>query len=220
MTERAPSDIYLGMKDTINSLITEENQDVMVPACPEWSLRDLIGHLVGSLEDIHNDNLEGFASPGWTNAQVQRYADHDLAGVKRAWDELIVQMGEGFAAAAEAVLPDIAVHEQDVRGALGNTDGRDSPGLRAAEAFLMQHVCNSFRAKDVPPLRITYDDASYVIGGDEPQGELRTSCFEMSRVATGRRSATQIRSLDWSVDPAPWLEHISLFPPRETDLIE
>ncbi|MGH9185422.1 MAG: hypothetical protein ACRD0U_06370, partial [Acidimicrobiales bacterium] len=41
--------------------------------------------------------------------------------------------------------------------------------------------------------------------GIEPVGTLEAPAFELFRALTGRRSAAQIRSLGWTVDPDPYL---------------
>jgi hypothetical protein len=56
----------------------------------------------------------------------------------------------------------------------------------------------------------------------EPIGAVVTETFELFRAITGRRSAGQIRSLDWSLDPTPFLPLFGYGPfiVRNTDLQE
>lgn len=211
---------YFVFKDTVTSLITEENQFTIIPACPDWTLRDILGHFVGEFEDLRDGNTAELGQSQWTAAQVARHASSDLAAVKQTWDELIAAAGERAREYGAFVLPDIVTHEFDVRGALGNTDNRDTPALIAAAQFFCPIVGRGFAAANVPALRLNFGDKSLVLGEGEPAGELRISPFETNRVVTGRRSLAQIRALDWSTDPSPWIEHISFMPPRSTDLVE
>jgi hypothetical protein len=58
--------------------------------------------------------------------------------------------------------------------------------------------------------------------GVPPLGSLTAGLFELLRALTGRRSAEQIRRLDWTVDPHAYLPLFGLppFTARDTDLVE
>lgn len=217
---QTPVEMYLAAKDDICTLITDENQNLMVPACPDWSLRDLLAHLVGSLEDFCAGDVEDVGSDRWTTGQVDRYAGLDLAGIKTAWNEVIANCGDGFDEAAETDLPDIAVHEHDIRAALGNTEQRDSEIMVRVFQVLMHYVDKKFLQSRLPALRITTPEQSTIVGEGAPQGELRTTAFDATRLITGRRSATQIRAMDWSTDPGRWVNHLPMMRARRNDLIE
>src|SRR5262245_22251718 len=57
-------------------------------------------------------------------------------------------------------------------------------------------------------------------GREEPVLGLRTTRFEAFRWRMGRRSRDQLAALDWSGDPAPVLDHLVVFGPARTDIIE
>ena len=44
--------------------------DTMVPAAPEWRVRDVVAHLSGVCADIVNGNLDGVTTDPWTAVQV------------------------------------------------------------------------------------------------------------------------------------------------------
>ena len=70
------------------------------------------------------------------------------------------------------------------------------------------------------PLRVTVEDAQYRSGPDDrAEIRLRTTRFEALRRRTGRRSA-QLAAMDWSGDPIPLLDHLYLFGPADTDIVE
>lgn len=213
-------DLYLQSKDTVTSLITEENQHTMVPACPEWTLRDILGHQAGEIEDGLSGNMDGIGEPHWTAAQVERHKHLDLDAVKAKWTEGIESAGDAAPQMTAGAINDLIHHEFDVRGALGDTGNRDGVLVNTMFPAFAGFLDGAFRANNLPALKVVAGDAEVAIGEGDPQGELNTSAFEFLRMITGRRSMSQIRAMDWSVDPAPWLDHISLMPPRETDLIE
>lgn len=213
-------DLYLQSKDTVTSLVTEENQHTMVPACPEWTLRDLLGHQAGEIEDGLNGNMDDLGAPHWTAAQVARHRHLDLDGVKAKWTAGLDAAGDAAAEMTGGAIADLVVHEFDVRGALGNTENRGGEIIAVSVPMYTGFLDGAFRANNIPALKLVTDVGETVIGEGEPAGELHTTGFELLRVATGRRSLDQIRALDWSVDPAPWLGAITLMPPRETALVE
>lgn len=216
----APLEIYRQSKEAMTSLITEENQDAIVPACPLWTMKDLLAHQVGSFHDVRTGNVDNFGTPQWTGAQVERFRDSSVEEIKRAWDEELTAAGEGLTELAANALPDTVTHEFDVRGALGNGENRDHPALPALFAFVTGILDANFRERGLPALRVVADDQVAVLGEGEAAGELHVGLWEASRAFLGRRSRAQLESLNWSVSPEPWLDHISVFPPRDTDLVE
>lgn len=213
-------ELYLQSKDTVTSLITEENQYTMIPACPEWTLRDLLGHQAGEIEDGLSGNTAELGQPQWTAAQVERHKHLDLDAVKAKWTEGLESAGDAVPEVTGGAINDLVHHEFDVRGALGDTSNRDGELVNTMFPSFVGFVGESFKANNVPALKVIAGEHEVTIGEGEPQGELRLSPFEFLRTVTGRRSLAQIRAMDWSTDPAPWLDHIALMPPRETDLVE
>ena len=89
------------------------------------------------------------------------------------------------------------------------------PMLQTLDGWLLQGL------RTPVPVRITVEDAEFRIGpsGDPVLG-LRTTRFEAFRWRMGRRSRDQLAALDWSGDPAPVLDHLVVFGPARTDIIE
>lgn len=213
-------DLYLESKDTVTTMITEDNQNTVIPACPEWTLRDLLGHQAGEIEDGLSGNTEDLGAPHWTAAQVERHKHLDLDGVKARWTQGLDAAGEHVAEMTSGAIADLVIHEFDVRGALGDAGNRSGELVQTGFQMYAGFLDGMFKANNLPALKVITDVGEAVVGDGDPQGELRTTGFEFLRMLTGRRSLNQIRAMDWSVDPAPWLQHISLMPPRDSDLVE
>ena len=85
---------------------------------------------------------------------------------------------------------------------------------------------------DVPAtLRVSTEDGEYLVGPAQHQPgcpqlsrgrelTLATSRFEAFRWRMGRRSRAQLAALAWSGDPAPVLDHLAVFGPASSDVIE
>ena len=131
---------------------------------------------------------------------------------------------------------DVASHEQDIRGALGQPGARDTEAIWQMGGWLLRGL------RTPVPLRVTVEDAEFLVGPirggraaaepspgagrkkggagkEEPLG-LTTTRFEAFRWRMGRRSRDQLAALDWSGDPAPVLDHLVVFGPARTAVVE
>jgi len=57
---------YLAIQGRVRGLLDEGHADVAIPACPAWTVRDLIAHLAGLCEDWVVHRLDDYASEAWT----------------------------------------------------------------------------------------------------------------------------------------------------------
>ena len=60
--------------------------DHVVPACPEWTVHDVVAHLAGVSTDLVEGRLDGIASDEWTGAQVERARGRSVAALLDEWD--------------------------------------------------------------------------------------------------------------------------------------
>jgi uncharacterized protein (TIGR03083 family) len=187
-----------------------------VPACPGWSVQDVVAHEIAVTEDALAGRLSGPPPDEVTAAQVARFKGRDIAGMLATW----AQTAPPFAArvAKSEVWPaviDIASHEQDIRGALGRPGARDTQAIRLAADGLIGVL-------DPPvPIRVSVEDAEFRVGpADRPELGLATCRFEAFRWRMGRRSRAQLAALDWTGDPEPVLDHLTVFGPSPLDIIE
>src|SRR5689334_6859768 len=59
-----------------------------VPACPRWTVRDLLGHLAGGTADVVSNNLAGAPGDEWTEAHVAARAGREVPELLAEWEEL------------------------------------------------------------------------------------------------------------------------------------
>ena len=221
MTDSSTAERYYRKShQVICDLITPENEHLPVPACPGWTLHDLLAHVTGVMQDFIAGNTEGAPGPDWTAAQVERFRDTRVEAIASAWRASLDHAGPVFRRMGSQLLPDIVTHEFDVRGALGNTDARQSDRLAAAVEVMTSWGDAHYKSAGIPALAIQTDRKYATLGGDVPLATVAASGFETLRFLTGRRSPAQIRALDWSADPTPWLDHMSMLGSRDDDLIE
>lgn len=187
-----------------------------VPACPGWSVRDVVAHLLAITEDALAGRLTGPPTEEQTAAQVARFRGHDIQDMLASWAVTAPQFGQLIA--AFEVWPgviDIASHEQDIRAAVGQPGARDTEVVRRCADALIEYLTPPV------PMRVAVEDAEFRVGPDEgDELGLATSRFEALRWRLGRRSRAQLAALDWSGDPAPVLDHLVIFGPAARDIIE
>jgi uncharacterized protein (TIGR03083 family) len=187
------------------------DEDRAVPACPGWTVHDLVAHMTGVPDDALNGRLDGVATDPWTAAQVERGRAMSVSDLVSRWTEQ-GPVFEGFPLPPEAVI-DLTTHEQDLRGALGRPGARDSEELLWAFALAADRATSA-----TPGLRIEAGDATY--GPADATVVLRGEPFELYRALLGRRSAAQVRGLDWDGGAPDDLGSLTRFGPAVADVIE
>jgi uncharacterized protein (TIGR03083 family) len=188
-----------------------------VPACPDWRVQDMVAHLTGVAEDLATGNMDGAPGPEWTAVQIERGRGATVPELLERWEQ--------HAPAVEALLAanprrwatplDVAMHEQDIRGAANRPGARDNPTIRALTSGILGRL-------EVPaPLVVRTEDGEVRVGPDEGEPVvLTTTRFEAFRWRFGRRSREQLAAMDWSGDPEPFLDRLYVFGPSPTAIVE
>lgn len=197
--------LYAGVQHRITELVSALDEgtaaSTKVPPCPDWSVKDLLGHLAGVCNDIVNGRLDGVATDEWTQRQVDERKDRSLAEVLDEWREFGPKAAEAvvpFGEAGVQLLADATAHEHDVRCAL------KSPGERDGEtiAVSLRWLTGQISAGGFEPAftLLTPEGDEIVVGAGEPKGVLKAGRFDAYRALTGRRSEGQVASFDWDGD--------------------
>lgn len=223
--------------------LDESALGAQVPACPAWTLRDVLAHLTGVAADVvagtffpdaaqaWNDAGLAAARDEWTAAQVQSRRDHAPAAMAAEWDRWAAALEPMLAGTVptprgspdwllSAPVADLAAHLHDVRGALRLPGDRDAPatglGLRIYARWLGGRLDQAGR----PALRLRAGGRTWVEGSGPPAAELAADTFELFRALSGRRSLDQVLALAWDGSPEPYLDLISPYPVPGSPLAE
>lgn len=231
------------MIDIARSL-TPEEQAGRVPACPDWTVKDLMAHVSSIAAAVAEGripadlNLAAF----WDGAVAVR-RETFVAGAlaerrDRSLDEIVKeweQTGPVLEAMMRAERPwpegtppfpdwvaltDAAVHHHDLRGAVGRPGDRDSLATGLSLRSYVESMRFRISAEGVPTLRIRAGKREWVIGDGEPAATVSADPFELARAASGRRSPGQVRAFDWDGDPEPFLRLFYPYGPRDDALVE
>lgn len=185
--------------------------DTPVPACPGWSVHDVLAHVVGSAADVVEGRLGGAPGQAWTAAQVELRRGRSAADLLAEWEtyapaiERMIDEG-GHRGPLHFTLEDAAIsdavsHEHDIRAALGRPGARDSDAVAFAVVFYARNRIESAANRGIS-LRVCVTDGRQ-FGDDDAAVTLRGEPFDLLRAMAGRRSKEQLRELAWAGDVEP-----------------
>ena len=83
--------VYGETRERVTRLVlslAEEELVRKVPACTEWSVRDLVAHLTGVAADWMSGAVDGYGTEAWTSVQVASRAGNSLEQILEEWDGL------------------------------------------------------------------------------------------------------------------------------------
>ena len=145
-----PSEVaveYPALRTRIVELLASLDESVAsvpTPACPDWTVRELVSHIVGVPEDVLAGRTEGIASEQWTQAQVARHTGETLAelrehllGLADDFDPLLAHLP---APINGQFLVDAVTHEHDLREAVSMPGAHDSRAVTIAAQWLLLHL--------------------------------------------------------------------------------
>jgi hypothetical protein len=188
------ADSYVRARGLFAEAVRAADPTRAVPACPGWSIHDLLAHQVHQLrgtvdgsfpfEDALTRLTASVTSEraaaaerqdAWIAQGITELRSKSIAELIEHWDHLVRHAGAG---ALQVLAPDLIVHLFDLLAALGRTDHRDDPCVTEALEFW------------APFASVNPDDA------DEK--------FEVLRAITGRRARVQAQSLPDSAALYGW----------------
>ena len=183
-----------------------------VPACPEWTVADLLGHLIAIAERVLERH--GGTPPVSTASTIPELLDR--------WDDvgedLDRRLAEAGGRSGEIMVMDAYTHELDLRAALGMPPPVEHAAWAPSFEVLVRGFSGSVAGRGLPALRLrTTGGSEWQVGTGRPTATLTAPAHELYRALAGRRSPGQLVALEWSAAPGPWLPAFSwgpFTPPR------
>jgi uncharacterized protein (TIGR03083 family) len=212
------SEAYRSVRERMVGLAQSADPTTPVPACPEWTVRDLLAHVTGVAADVVAGNLGEAGTEPWVRAQLAARADATLEEIAAEWAATGPQVDEICAALGDAIAQlifDTVSHEQDLRGSLREPGGRDG-----AVDIALGWVTATWSTQEAASgaLRVCAGPTEVTLGQGAPTATVTMSPFEALRALTGRRSLEQLRAYEWDGDPEPWLASFTWGPFRPAAL--
>ena len=224
---QSPSQAYLSGFDRVAGLVRSLDDDQLariVPACPEWTVKELVAHLTGVAADSLNANVAEMGKADWTQSQVDARKDKPLEDILAEWQgvtEVIAKaLDDLHPTLSSALIGDLVTHEHDLRNAVDNRDERDCDGVVISTGFYARYFGKRLKDAGLPTLIVDTGEHKWTAGREVPAGKVQAPLFEMLRGLTGRRTTDEVKAFDWSVDAAPYLEVFSMYPVAQHSLNE
>ena len=210
---------YKGARTRIQELaegLDDGDLEERVPACPEWTVKELVAHLCGVAADSVGGNVSNLGGAEWTASQVEARRDRSVDELFEEWTALGQQIEAGLddvhPTIASALIGDAITHEHDLRGAIGRPGARESEGVVIASSFYARNFGKRVKDAGLPTVVVHGGEHEWTAGRDEPVGTVRAPLFEMLRGLTGRRTTDEVKGFDWSIDAAPYLDIFPMYP--------
>jgi uncharacterized protein (TIGR03083 family) len=210
---------YRAARERVSQIVLEAGaDDTPVPACPGWTVRDVLAHLASIPEDVAAGKLAGPPDDDFTAAQVARWEGVPTDKMITAWAAASPDL-EALIREVKVWPPylDVLAHEHDILGALGRAERRDSEDVMNAGTCLI----GSFHP--AVPMVANLEGEAFDLGptgSDLAPVVLHSTYFETFRFRLGRRSRRQLAAMEWSGDPAPFVETLTIFGPAPLDIEE
>jgi len=204
--------------------LTEDQLRTTVPATPEWSVHDVVAHVVGIAADLNAGRFGSEDPDVWTRRQVETRRDHSVDELAGEWEREAPTFEEGLRLLGYEIgshyVGDLLHHIVDVRSALGLQRIPDDLTLVVALDFYLDSLHQTLCAAAIGSLEVRTPNESWVLGEGEVVASMAASRFEVFRCLGGRRSGAQIRQLEWSGAVDTVLPHLSRYPLPNRDLID
>ncbi len=203
--ERTPGQTaYRVSRENMTALLKEypDIADRIVPACPEWTVRDLLAHVLDGCR-------HRYRTLGRQSESLPPTEDLGIGELLDEWAwlgpqvELLLGDRRGFG--YDVLVMDVFTHELDLRRVVDLPPNADHPALPTAVGLLLGGFSASVYAHGLPALRVETEGAAWDVGWGKPAVTVRAHRLDLYRSIAGRRTHRQIAELDWSAPAEPWL---------------
>ena len=203
--------------------VDDVQTETVVPACPEWSVRNLTAHLAGVARDL----VEGRPPSGdpqvWVDQQVRDRSDRSVRELLDEWDGVGPAFEDLLRARPRAfggLLYDVVVHEHDAASALGMKSDRSSTGVKLCLDIVALTIAKDLAAHDLAAVRFTDGTTTWEVGDGEVEFSVESDAFSLMRFLGSRRSLDQMRACNFTGDLDRFLPALSHLPLPKQNLIE
>lgn len=207
MTQPDPAQAYLECVDRITEMTTDAVVRVPVHACPPWTAHDLVAHLTGLAEDWIEENLAGYASAAWTQAQIDRHRHQPIDALVTSWATSAARLVELephplMGTPARWAFGDALIHEADLRESLEDTRRPPIDAVATHLALSIQRWETQLRDAHLALTITTTDGDCYrsTATADCTPVRVVATTYEVWRAITGRRSPNAFLAMDWVGD--------------------
>ncbi len=201
-----PIDAWQETYERVVALVADLPEEALsrpVPACPDWSVADLLAHVIGLGADVLGGDEPDDHRASWTQAQVEARRGRGRHELLAEWHQVSGPLREWMREHGSRPLNDVVIHEQDLRGAVQQPGGRDGAGVAIVRDRRVEKL--AVAVAGLPAIELRGESWSWASGADA--GVLvEASDFDLFRALTTRRTAEQLRSWTTRGDVTAYLD--------------
>lgn len=211
-----PSAAWREAMERVSAVVLDCDDGVLVerrvPACPGWTVRELLAHMVGLGADVLAGREPDDHDAAWTQGHVDARRDASVREIVAEWHGIADALERYVGDVSARPLVDLAIHEHDLRGAV------DRPGAHEADSLVIvrDRMLERFehRVHDLPSIALvapTWSWASHGRGVRDTDVRMRAASFDLDRALVSRRTADELRDyvvrghVDDHLDAFAWL---------------
>jgi uncharacterized protein (TIGR03083 family) len=184
---------------------TPEDLARTVPACPDWTVQDLAAHLVGTPAELAAGRFpSGGDFTSWLQDIVDARRGSDVASLVDEWRTLEAAIEPMLQGPGGLMFGDVAVHEHDLRGALGRPD-HDAIEVEALVTFALGSFATPARDASLGAIVVESDQGTWRSHDADAGWTLHVEPWEAVRAVYSRRTADELRALPADGDAEPYL---------------
>lgn len=209
LTSIAPS--YHRARARFGDLATSLRDDELaktVPACPEWSVFDVVRHCVGMPLALGAGRFPTGDIDGWIQEIVNSHRGASVSELLASWDEPFPALDEMLDHGGYLLFIDLVTHEHDVRHAVGKPGGRDDPEVAECIPLMLRDLGSIAQHRGLGAIEVRVGDRSWTSHAVKPEWSIVVTAFEAIRVLESRRTAAEIRSTPGTGDCEPFIDVI------------
>jgi hypothetical protein len=186
-----------------------------VPACPLWTVFDLMAHAVSMPAAIG----KGESPPGpvsdWLQGLVEARRNQSVGALTAEWLSLDGAISAILNGPGGVLFGDLAVHEHDLRGAVHAAD-HSALEVEVMLPRTLAGFAKPLRQAGLGAIAVRHDDRMWRSHDAEPGWTLDVTPWEATRAVNSRRTAVELRTLPHDGDVEPYLAILDAHLPLPT----
>ena len=202
---------YRRTRARVSTLFLDATPDALartVPACPAWTVHDLAAHLVGVPATLAAGNFPSGDVNAWLQGIVDERRDAEVGDLVHEWNGLDATIEPMLQGMGSLMFTDVAIHEHDLRGALGEPD-HGALEVDAVMACGLPSFAQPLQDAGLGAIVVEHDGDTWRSHDADAGWTMHVTPWEAMRALGSRRTADELRALPADGGGAPYLEVIA-----------
>jgi uncharacterized protein (TIGR03083 family) len=210
------SDGYHATRERVTELVRSldpEAHELVVPACPDWTVHELLAHVVGIPEALTSGSFPTGDTQAWLDGLVAERRDVPVDELLDRWAACAPGTSAIVDGGASQMLIDVVSHEHDLRAAVGRPGARGTSEVRACVQLLLDLLSPAIQDAGLGALVVDSGQVRWASQFTRPGCTLRLDPWEATRVLQSRRTADEVRAVAHAGDVEPYLAVLAAHSP-------